>query len=154
MHLSYLEILSIGHYYVERDGQLDWILGHGETLRSMYLHDCAIINEIMVRGYEESFDADGYVNNPSNDINGELDEVIISERYYQQRWADCLSKIANCMDHLEQFQMQNDQTRTFRGFTSDGLGDIYSYRDTIALLGAACYALLCVNAEAGEYGNY
>ncbi|KAJ6104256.1 hypothetical protein N7523_010576 [Penicillium sp. IBT 18751x] len=101
VHFPQLKSLSLGHFSFVDDKQLDWILGHSETLQELYLDDCPIL--ISMRFFEFESNLSNCQIPKSNmeiqDRNGQQE----FHHTYPRRWHEMFSSIQRGLPHLRRF---------------------------------------------------
>ncbi|KAM0717023.1 hypothetical protein Q7P37_006875 [Cladosporium fusiforme] len=91
LHFAKLTSLCLGHMTFTHDWQLDWILSHGDTLRSLTLDNCPIIPDARL---SYKLDKEGYP------IVGHLDR---SSWAYSSRWHTYFQRLCTQLPRLRHF---------------------------------------------------
>lgn len=98
-HFPKLTSLCLGHMTFTHDWQLDWILSHGSTLRSLILDNCPIIADADI---DYKLDTKGYpiLDHRRGTSRGRRH---VTTWVYQSRWHEYFEKFRTDLPHLRHF---------------------------------------------------
>lgn len=99
LHFPHLASLALGNYTFAYDTQLNWILSHGQTLRSLSLDDCPILFHCtMYCGF--------LANRKPHDLKKFEEDYSSEETWlYEARWHDYFPKIQSGLPKLKDFHI-------------------------------------------------
>lgn len=137
-HFPQLESLTLGFFTFCRDWQFDWIIGHADTIKEIYLDHCSILRQVCysIRNW---LDEDGF---PGRDslpqrlrgeyitppIPGEDDDVeLYVTPSYATRWHHIFIRFAEEMKKLQIFKFGISKQWKFgtRALCLDGCAETY-----------------------------
>ncbi|OQE05723.1 hypothetical protein PENVUL_c022G09072 [Penicillium vulpinum] len=94
-----LKTLSLGNFCFFHDGQIDWILKHGDTLEEIYFDDCAVLYDFCMM--EENVDACALPRDTL--VRREGDESLYGS--FEKRWHDIFDLFAERLPKLRHFRI-------------------------------------------------
>ncbi|CAG8116993.1 unnamed protein product [Penicillium salamii] len=94
-----LKTLSLGNFCFFHDGQIDWILKHGDTLEEIYFDDCAILYDFGMM--EENVDACALPRDTL--VRREGDESLYGS--FEKRWHHIFDLFAEKLPKLRHFRI-------------------------------------------------
>ncbi|KAF7193669.1 hypothetical protein HII31_05015 [Pseudocercospora fuligena] len=98
VHFPKLEVLGLGNFGFAYEWQLNWILSHGKTLKTLVLDDCPIV----IAG-KTSEDMEHAHDIPSTQIDNDDEEEMFWT--YDARWHTYFNRIKDELPHLKHFGM-------------------------------------------------
>jgi hypothetical protein len=156
-----LKGLAFGRMTFTHDWQLDWIISHGQTLKSLTLYDCPIIHDAKVA---QATDSERYVKLQDGTVEWDLDNVTTWS--YGSRWHDYLHKMTIGLPRLQHFGMAHhpwghdyDESNATPAFHDDERSAFETSASLPALLQGGRYfvfhwAVQWVGPGGGFYGVY
>jgi len=98
--LPNLKVLALGHFTFAHQDHLNWILGHGNTLKKLYLDDCSILYAAKVY---RPMDSDGF---PSKEVMTHPRDISPPVQWtYDKRWSFYLAEFETGLPKLKVFSM-------------------------------------------------
>ncbi|KAJ5159950.1 uncharacterized protein N7482_006954 [Penicillium canariense] len=104
--LRFLELRGCGF---TADFQLDWIIRHGRTLRSLKLDDCAIVNRLMLWRFQLPMRLQAA--DPHSSLRVVQNESGRRIRLYNTRWAQYFDAMKQNMSQLRHFEFGSSRIR-------------------------------------------
>ena len=98
LHFPKLEVLGLGNFGFSYEWQLDWILSHAETLRTLVLDDCPIV----IAGQTSQDMEHSHTVPDTTVVNDDEEETFWR---YDARWHTYFNRIIEELPHLTHFGM-------------------------------------------------
>lgn len=110
LHFPQLKSLALGNMTFTHDWQLDWIISHGRTLKSLTLDDCPIIHEALLN---QALDSERYcIFDHSHNLSWDGPET---HWFYSSRWHSYFRKLHNGLPYLRHFAIGQGPWNGFGG---------------------------------------
>ena len=101
----------MGNWSISHEWQIEWIVGHGETLRTLVLDDCPIVTHVRNFGH---FDEENYPVNPESDIG------VLQRWKSDVTWSWVFSELEVGLSKLTRFVFGRGNWCRGRNFDFDG----------------------------------
>ncbi|KAF2136373.1 uncharacterized protein K452DRAFT_362579 [Aplosporella prunicola CBS 121167] len=124
VHFPHLHTLALGDYAIARCAHVDWITGHGRTLRRLFLHHCPIIVYRIIyppfavpvsdpEGVELHADEGQHPHRLLQLVNFNSSSRPRATQFTSLRWADVFARLGAELPRLEEFRFGacNDDVR-------------------------------------------